>query len=251
MYTPTQFFKEAAMTGEAAATHKTHPLIIVAAGAVTLLCAAAIASIMGWLPGANSSSAPVASAPLAVQPSTAAPQAASPAPDARPWVAEAPAVSQATSPAAASPAPVVLASAATTQTPTPTYAEQGNAPPLAPVAPPPVRKVCRNCGTISSITAIEKQGESSGTGAVIGGVVGGVAGHQAGRGRGKDVATVAGVLGGALIGNAIEKSKNKSLSYDIRVRMEDGTYRTLRYASQSGYRTGDRVRIENGRLVLR
>ena len=35
------------MTGETASTNKTHPLIIVAAGAVTLLCAAAIASIMG------------------------------------------------------------------------------------------------------------------------------------------------------------------------------------------------------------
>ena len=238
------------MTGETASTNKTHPLIIVAASAVTLLCAAAIASIMGWLPGANSSSAPVASAPVSVKPSAPVPQAATSTPDARPWVAEAP-TPQPTPPAAASPAPVVLASAATSPAPTPTYTTQGNAPPTVPVAPPARKQVCRNCGTISSITAIEKQGESSGAGAVIGGVVGGVAGHQVGGGRGKDVATVAGVLGGALLGNEIEKSKNKSLSYDIRVRMEDGTYRTLRYASQSGYRTGDRVRIENGRLVLR
>ena len=130
----------------------------------------------------------------------------------------------------------------------PIYSAQSNS---VPVVTPERRPVCRNCGTISSITAIEKQGESSGAGAVIGGVVGGVAGHQVGGGRGKDVATVAGVLGGALIGNEIEKSKNKSLSYDIRVRMEDGSYRTLRYASQSGYRTGDRVRIDNGRLARR
>jgi outer membrane lipoprotein SlyB len=84
---------------------------------------------------------------------------------------------------------------------------------------------------------------------VIGGIVGGVLGHQVGGGRGKDVATVAGALGGAVAGNEIEKANKRSVSYEVRVLMEDGTYRTVRYETEPGVRVGDKVRIENGRLI--
>jgi outer membrane lipoprotein SlyB len=99
------------------------------------------------------------------------------------------------------------------------------------------------------VTAIEKPGEASGGGAVIGGVLGGVLGHQVGGGRGKDVATVAGALGGAYAGHQIEKSKSRSLTWEVRVKLEDGTHRTMRYEAEPAFRVGDRVRIENGLLV--
>jgi len=56
---------------------------------------------------------------------------------------------------------------------------------------------CDNCGTVTDMRTLKKEGEGSGAGAVLGGVVGGVLGHQVGSGRGKDVATVAGAAGGA------------------------------------------------------
>jgi outer membrane lipoprotein SlyB len=135
----------------------------------------------------------------------------------------------------------------------PTYVTEGNPAQLAPApvatpAPEP-RRVCTNCGTVSSISPIEKQGQGSGAGAVLGGLLGGVVGHQVGGGRGRDVATVAGAVGGALVGNEVEKSNKKTVSYDVRVHMENGSYRTLRYAAEPGYRVGDKVRIENGRLA--
>ncbi|NJD87893.1 MAG: glycine zipper 2TM domain-containing protein [Betaproteobacteria bacterium] len=102
---------------------------------------------------------------------------------------------------------------------------------------------------MTDVVPIEKKGDSSGAGAVIGGIVGGVLGHQVGGGRGKDVATVAGALGGAFVGNEVEKSKGSTTAWDIRVKLEDGSTKTVRYTTQPSWRVGDKVRIENGKLV--
>ena len=102
---------------------------------------------------------------------------------------------------------------------------------------------CADCGTVESVTAIETAGQSNGTGAVIGGVLGGVLGNQVGGGRGKDVATVAGVVGGALAGNSIEKNRNSTTRYQVRVRLDDGSSRTMTVNSASA-QTGDRVRVD-------
>ncbi len=113
----------------------------------------------------------------------------------------------------------------------------------------PAPKICANCGTVSEVIPIERKGESSGAGAVLGGIVGGVLGHQVGGGRGKDVATVAGALGGALIGNEVEKNRGTTAAWDVRVRLEDGTNKVVRYTTEPSWRVGDKVRVEGGRLV--
>lgn len=111
------------------------------------------------------------------------------------------------------------------------------------------RAVCRGCGTVDSIVADSKEGGGFGAGAVLGGLIGGVLGHQAGQGRGKDIATVAGAVGGAVIGHQIEKSQSNSATAEVRVRMEDGTIRTIRNEHELDLRPGDAVRIENGRII--
>ena len=102
---------------------------------------------------------------------------------------------------------------------------------------------------MSSVNAIAKQGEGSGAGAVLGGVLGGLLGHQVGKGHGKDVATVAGAVGGAVLGNTVEKNAKTVSSYEVRVRMDDNTFQTVRYDVMPGVREGDKVRIENGRIL--
>lgn len=111
------------------------------------------------------------------------------------------------------------------------------------------RTACRGCGTVESIVADSRVGGGIGAGAVIGGLIGGVMGHQAGQGRGKDIATVAGAVGGAVIGHQIEKSRSRSTTAVARVRMDDGTFQTMRYERELDLRPGDVVRIENGRLI--
>ncbi len=109
--------------------------------------------------------------------------------------------------------------------------------------------LCADCGTVDSILPVREQAKGSGVGAVIGGVVGGVLGHQVGSGRGRDVATVAGAVGGAVLGNSIEKSNSPGSQHvEIRVRLGDGTFRTVKADNDQGLRMGDKVQIKNGRV---
>lgn len=107
---------------------------------------------------------------------------------------------------------------------------------------------CPSCGEIVSIREIVTPGTGSGLGAVGGAVVGGVLGNQVGKGKGKDAATVIGVVGGAVAGNEIEKKTKSSTSYEITVRLENGTTRVVTQSSPPTWRTGDRVKVVDGVL---
>ena len=111
------------------------------------------------------------------------------------------------------------------------------------VVAPAAHAACRNCGTVIDLKKVEKDGEASGAGAVLGGIAGGVLGHQIGNGRGNTAATVAGAAGGAYAGHQIEKSRNKTVSYEVVVEMEDGARRTFTYRDPAGFHMGDKVRI--------
>ncbi len=86
---------------------------------------------------------------------------------------------------------------------------------------------CDNCGTVEAVTAITRQGQASGVGMVGGAVLGGVLGNQVGKGNGRAVATVLGAAGGGWAGNTIEKNMKKTTAYSVRVRMQDGSSRTV------------------------
>lgn len=107
---------------------------------------------------------------------------------------------------------------------------------------------CKNCGRVVSVVPYKVKGGSSGVGIVGGAVVGGLLGHTIGGGNGNTIATVAGAGGGAYAGNAIERNMNSKTRYRVTVQMEDGTSRVFHEAAP-GWRRGDRVRVENGRLT--
>jgi outer membrane lipoprotein SlyB len=108
---------------------------------------------------------------------------------------------------------------------------------------------CPECGTVTDVKTVKKQGEGSGLGAIAGGVVGGVLGHQVGSGRGKDVATVAGAAGGAYAGHQIEKSQKSTTTYQVVVKMEDGKSRTFSYEKETSFRVGDRIKVVDNKLT--
>jgi outer membrane lipoprotein SlyB len=207
---------------EMQAARQTHPLLIVAAIAITLFSLVGIGAVLGWIPTSVGNPSP-ASTTLAQAPEQ---PVAQPEPAKR--VEEKPAVRPRPKPVARSEAPV----------------------PQAAVAPPPpapvVAAICRECAVIEEVREVEKAGTASGAGAVGGAVVGGVLGHQMGGGRGKDVATVLGALGGGLAGNAIEKNAKKTVEYQIVVRYEDGTKGLFTQATPPTWRSGDKVRVING-----
>ena len=86
---------------------------------------------------------------------------------------------------------------------------------------------CNSCGVVESIRVSEARGQPTGVGAVAGGVAGGLLGNQVGNGNGRTAATLLGVAGGAFVGNSVEKDVKKTVRYVIRVRMQDGSYRTV------------------------
>jgi len=108
---------------------------------------------------------------------------------------------------------------------------------------------CTDCGVVESIRAVESKGRGSGLGAVAGGVVGGLLGNQIGGGGGRTAMTVVGVGAGAYAGHEIEKNVNKSVSYQVRVRMYDGTHRTFYERAQPALAVGQKVRVTNGGVV--
>lgn len=110
-------------------------------------------------------------------------------------------------------------------------------------------KACPNCGVVESINLVELKGQGSGAGAVAGGVLGAVVGSEVGAGRGKTLAEVAGAAGGAYAGNEIEKNMKKTAHYQIAIRMNDGTVRTITQSNDPGVHQGDNVKLTNGSVV--
>ncbi|MGV3627249.1 MAG: glycine zipper 2TM domain-containing protein [Betaproteobacteria bacterium] len=121
--------------------------------------------------------------------------------------------------------------------------------PGSKTAPPAVAAArCTDCGVVDSVRAVEVKGEGSGLGAVAGGVVGGILGNQVGGGRGRTAMTVVGAGAGAYAGHEVEKTMKKNVSYEIRVRMDDNSYRTF-HSAQPDAGVGQRVKVRDGRLV--
>jgi outer membrane lipoprotein SlyB len=113
----------------------------------------------------------------------------------------------------------------------------------------PAAAACAECGVVDSIAPVEVKGQTNGLGMIAGGVTGALVGNQVGHGNGNALATIGGAAGGAFAGNEIEKHVKKSVEYKIRVRMPDGTFRTLHQSAAPGFAVGDKVRIANGRAV--
>jgi outer membrane lipoprotein SlyB len=108
--------------------------------------------------------------------------------------------------------------------------------------------VCADCGVIDAINEVDTRGQGSGVGAAGGAVVGGLLGNQVGSGRGRELATIAGAIGGAVVGNQVEGRVKTNHSYNISVRLNDGSFRTFHQSEQPGWHTGDHVRIVDGSI---
>jgi outer membrane lipoprotein SlyB len=122
----------------------------------------------------------------------------------------------------------------------PQQVAQTQATPAKPAA------VCKHCGVIESVRAVQKKGEGTGLGAVAGGVVGGVVGNQFGKGSGRSAMTVLGAVGGGVAGNEIEKRSRSTTVYQVQVRMDDGSVRS--FERQAALAAGTRVTIEGNQL---
>ena len=106
--------------------------------------------------------------------------------------------------------------------------------------------VCASCGVIDGYSAVQVQGKNNGVGAVAGGVGGALLGSKIAGRNNHTLGGAIGAIGGGLLGNAIESHERVATVYDVRVRMADGSIRTVR---QSQVPTvGQRVNVEGNTL---
>lgn len=235
-----QFAKENIMNTNTIRSN--HPLLLIAALAVILFCSVGIAALMGWLPNSNGNPAPqqVAATSLAQQPGSDAAVASYPGYHPGPGPGS-----------SLTPVPPPANAAYASTEPERAYAR---APERAVErAPEPSRvaqaepAVCKSCGVVESVREVTTRAQGSGLGAGAGAVVGGLLGNQIGGGHGRQLATVAGAVGGAVVGNQVEGNMRATRSYTIKVRMDDGSYRTF-HRSSPNWQQGERVRVVKGEL---
>lgn len=108
---------------------------------------------------------------------------------------------------------------------------------------------CATCGVIESVTPFQQKGEGTGIGAVAGGVIGGVVGNQVGGGNGKKAMTVLGAIGGGMAGHEVEKRQRSTTLYAVKVRMEDGSLRSL--TQSTAPTVGQKVTVDGAAIKAR
>jgi len=207
--------------------------IVGGASALIALTAIATTLIVRQAPdGAAAGGGVVAAQPMIIEKAPAADKLAAADSDAKPEAKPAP--------KDAAPRPVAQRPART-------------APPAAQADKPAPERVaaaaCATCGVVEAVTPFEQKGEGTGIGAVAGGVLGGVLGNQVGGGNGKKAMTVLGAVGGGIAGHEIEKRQRSTTQYSVKVRMEDGTLRTLTQATAPT--VGQKVTVEGAQIKAR
>jgi outer membrane lipoprotein SlyB len=108
---------------------------------------------------------------------------------------------------------------------------------------------CGNCGTVVGVEQVRHKDKHLGAGTAIGAIAGGVLGSTVGKGDGRTAATVGGAVAGGAIGHQVEKN-NRGTDYAWRfsVDMDNGRQVTVMQGDNPDIRSGDRVRVYNGRL---
>lgn len=207
---------------------KIHPLIAGAAVAVMLVCLTGVAAMTGLLPSSRGSTDTPADSLTAASPE-----------------------SQASAANQSNPAPVSQARQDSMPVPAKTSRSHSASTGAAPAVVAKSAAICSNCGRIESIETVRHEAKPSGVGVVAGAVLGGVLGNHVGGGNGRALATVAGAVGGGYAGNEVEKRSRATTSYQVRVRMEDGSIRSFPYAHEPGWSVGERVRVIDGHLTAR
>lgn len=157
----------------------------------------------------------------------------------------APPVQVAQAPQAAPAAPQVVAQAPHTNAPV-VYsgyppAVQGQYPAQTAGHPPVAQQPSSTLGTVESVTPVQRNAKADGLGVVAGGVLGAIVGNQIGKGGGRTLGTIVGAVGGGIAGNAIERRMKKETVYQVGVRMDDGSLRTIEQASAPSI--GSRINV--------
>lgn len=125
---------------------------------------------------------------------------------------------------------------------------------LAPGASAPTvvaAPACEGCGVVVSVNKVKVKGKPNYIGAIAGGVAGAALGNQVGKGNGNTAATILGAVGGAVAGREIEKNVKSGNRFDVVVRLDNGSSRTMSYDNDPGFASGAKVQLVGDVLQAR
>lgn len=234
------------------AATRLHPLVAAAAVSLIVVSAFGVAALTGVLPKSGASPAPHSVLAPTAAATTAAPGGVTfqvPAAVPAPKPVDKPVVKKAARPAVQARAPERVRELAQEDYRPVAQPQPVAQAPVPAYAPQPVAQArCYDCGEVAAVNAIEQKGEGSWIGPVAGGVGGAILGKQMGKGSGNTIMTILGAAGGAYAGHKVEQKVRTTTRWDVVVRMEDGSTRTVSSAEQPLWRVGDRVRVNNGTL---
>lgn len=104
------------------------------------------------------------------------------------------------------------------------------------------KMACLDCGKVTGVRMIEKDGEGNALGVVAGGAAGALLGNQVGGGSGKTLATIAGAVGGAYAGKKIQEKANSTKVWAVDVQYDNGQRGTYNFDQDPGLSAGVRVK---------
>ena len=142
------------------------------------------------------------------------------------------------------PAPFAVLFLAVTLHPAPAFAQ--------PAAGSVFQESCPTCGVVRSVKRVESEQRATMAEREAAGDFAGSS-PLGGTGPGL-VANVPLGGGGSTLGSSTDlrrETKPATVSYEIVVRLDDGRFQLVRQDDPQGLREGDKVRIEEGRIVLR
>ncbi|HRE16486.1 MAG TPA: glycine zipper 2TM domain-containing protein [Rhodocyclaceae bacterium] len=119
----------------------------------------------------------------------------------------------------------------------------------APALPRPVisDSSCKQCGVIESVSGLERN--NSGIGALIGAFSGAVLGSSIGQGNSGEAMTLIGSVTGAQAGSEIEHRGTRPDTWQVRLRMEDGSLQVINTHIPPELPIGTRVRLVDEQLI--
>jgi outer membrane lipoprotein SlyB len=112
--------------------------------------------------------------------------------------------------------------------------------------PPPPRTVCADCAYVESVRSVEASRSPGVVGAIGGGIAGAIIANEIDHAR--RALQVLGAIGGALIGRQVELAATRQTSYEVRLRLRDGSVRTQRFERPPPFAAGDTVHLGSGRV---
>lgn len=207
-----------------ATNNRLHPLLAVAAVSLSVLCGVGVASLTGLVPVSKGQDHSIQLPSEVIKPL-------------EPAISHPVTKPAAPKPAAQKTAPKPVAPLA--------YPEFVETPQQSVEAPKP-QPLPGQLAVVESVREVKEPGDAKGVGAIAGGVVGGVLGNKLGKGKG--LVTILGAAGGAFAGHQIEKQARADKRWEIALRLDDGSQRTLSSEAEPAWRAGDRVRIVDDRL---